>query len=319
MGTESETPFRWLIPTWAPEEEQSTSAPESRAPHTSESPQGEASTLTAAGAEATSEFLYDPLTGLLPRRLFEDLLERELARHRRYGASLAVTVLFFRDLRAVNETHGRSEGDRLLSKAAAALGAWMRQSDLAFRISGDEFALVTPEVRKSRLAGLESRLRARLMEAFAGEPEFFAGVQVGSASGPLEGTSAAELLAIARGRVSSSTFVSEAQNPPAAAEQGDEGIHLRVVSVSDDRQHQRVSVADARAYVVLVEGRVRVARVLDMSYGGLKLQFEREAELPPEFLAELHVPILPQMRVRLRQAYRNLPSDQSMIVGCAFV
>ncbi len=319
MATESETPFRWLIPTWVPGEEQTTSAPETAAPNTPASEQGEGSPSRRAAPEVASGFLYDPLTRLLPRRLFEDLLERELARHRRYGASLALVVLFFRDLRAVNETRGRSEGDRLLREAAAALSAWMRQSDLAFRISGDEFALVTPEVRKSRLAGLESRLRARLMEAFASEPEFFAGVQVGSASGPLEGTSAAELLAIARGRVSSSTFVSEAQSPPAPTERDEEGVHLRVVSVSDNRQHQRISVVDARAYVVLVEGHVRVARVLDMSYGGLKLQFERETDLPEAFLAELRVPILPQMRVRLRRAYRTLPGDHSMIVGCAFV
>ncbi len=309
MATESDTPFRWFIHAGAPGEQRPASPPEPAA--TSASP-------PAISPEVSSEFLYDLLTGLLPRRLFEDLLERELARHRRYGASLALVVIFFRDLRAVNETRGRSEGDRLLLEAAAALTAWMRQSDLAFRISGDEFALITPEVRSSRLAGLESRLRARLMEAFASEPEFFAGVQLGSASGPLEGTSAGELLAIARGRLSSTTFVSSAQPSADPAQRDEEGVRLRVVSVSDNRQHQRISVADARAYVVLVEGHVRVARVLDMSYGGLKLQFERETDLPAEFLAELHVPILPQMRVRLRRAYHWLSGDSSMIVGCAF-
>ncbi len=306
MATKSDTPFRWPIPTSAPGEEPPASPPE---------PAPASASPASISPELTGEVVHDPLTGLLSRGLFEDLLERELARHRRYGTSLALVVMFFRDLRAVNEARGRSEGDGLLREAAAALTSWMRQSDLAFRISGDEIALITPEVKSSRLAGLEARLRARLMEAFAGEAEFFAGVQLGSASGPLEGTSAGELLAIARQRLSSTTFV-----PPAhpSVESLDEGVRVRVVSVSDNRQHQRVSLADARAYVVIMDGHARVARVLDMSYGGLKLQFERETDLPAEFQAELHVPVLPQMQVRLRRAYRSVSGDQSMIVGCAF-
>ncbi len=309
MATEPETPFRWHIPTSAPGEEAPASPPESA------SPRSEGASPVTGSPELPVEVVYDPLTGLLSRQLFEDLLERELARHRRYGASLALVVMFFRDLRAVNETRGRSEGDRLLREAAAGLKAWMRQSDLAFRLSGDEMALITPEVKSSRLALLEARLRAHLMEAFASEPEFFAGVQLGSASGPLQGTSASELLAIARQRLSSTTFV-----PPVrpVAESPEEGVRLRVVSVSDNRQHQRISLADARAYVVVVDGHVRVARVLDMSYGGLKLQFESETDLPEQFQVELHVPIFPQMQVRLRQAYRSVAGDRSMILGCAF-
>jgi len=306
MATEPENPFRWVFPTSATGKEPRASPPEAGSPSAS---------AAAISPDLTGEVVYDPLTGLLSRRLFEDLLERELARHRRYGTSLALVVMFFRDLRAVNEARGRSEGDRLLGEAAAALTSWMRQSDLAFRISGDEIALITPEVKSSRLAGLEARLRARLKEAFASEPEFFAGLQLGSASGPSEGTSAGELLALARGRLSSATFV-PAGHPLAASPE--EGVRLRVVSVSDNRQHQRISLVDARAYVVVVEGHVRVARVLDLSYGGLKLQFERETDLPEQFQVELHVPVLPQMRVRLRRAYRSVPGDRSMIVGCAF-
>ncbi len=309
MVTKSDTPFRWPILTSAPGEEPPASPPE---------PAPASASPASISPELTGEVVHDRLTGLLSRGLFEDLLERELARHRRYGTSLALVVMFLRDLRAVNEARGRSEGDRLLREAAAALTSWMRQSDLAFRLSGNEIALITPEVKRSRLAGLEARLRARLMEAFAGEAEFFAGVQLGSASGPLEGTSAGELLAIARQRLSSTTFIPPAHPSADPALRDDEGIRVRVVSVSDNRQHQRVSVADARAYVVIVDSHARVARVLDMSYGGLKLQFERETDLPAEFLAELHVPVLPQMQVRLRRAYRSVSGDQSMIVGCAF-
>src|SRR3970040_141056 len=196
MATEPENPFRWVFPTSATGKEPRASPPEAGSPSAS---------AAAISPDLTGEGVYDPLTGLLSRRLFEDLLERELARQRRYRPKLALVVAVFRDLRAVNEARGRSEGDRLLGEAAAALTSWMRQSDLAFRISGDEIALITPEVKSSRLAGLEARLRARLREAFASDPEFFAGLQLGSASGPSEGTSAGELLALARGRLSSAT------------------------------------------------------------------------------------------------------------------
>jgi diguanylate cyclase (GGDEF)-like protein len=307
MATEPETPFRWVIPTVSTTGEERQAA--QQVPAASLEP------ASPETAEPEVKLVYDPLTGLLPRRLFEDLLERELARHRRGGSSLALVVVFFRDLRAINEAHGRAEGDRLLREAAEALTSWMRQSDLAFRISGDELALITPEVRSSRLAGLEARLRARLREAFANDPEFFAGLQLGSAIGPLEGASPAELLAMARQRLSSMTAVAPA---PASAESLEEGVRLRVVNVSDNRQHERISLADARAYVVVVDSHPRIARVLDMSYGGLKLQFERETDLPEQFLVDLHVPVLPQMRVRLRRAYCASPDGRAMIVGCSF-
>jgi diguanylate cyclase (GGDEF)-like protein/putative nucleotidyltransferase with HDIG domain len=87
----------------------------------------------------------DPLTGLLNRGEFHDMLATAVARattHPDEVLSLAVFDLdHFKD---VNDMGGHSAGDRLLRATAAALTAVCRSTDAAFRIGGDEFALLLP-------------------------------------------------------------------------------------------------------------------------------------------------------------------------------
>jgi hypothetical protein len=61
------------------------------------------------------------------------------------------------------------------------------------------------------------------------------------------------------------------------------------------------------------------AKVIDLSYGGVALQFEKPEEVPPQFNAVLHVPILPPVRVVLRKAYTLLTEANRGRIGCSFV
>ena len=58
----------------------------------------------------------------------------------------------------MNDLAGHDEGDRVLRLAADQLGAACRSSDMAFRIGGDEFALLLPE---TTAGGRRRRGRAR--------------------------------------------------------------------------------------------------------------------------------------------------------------
>ena len=80
-----------------------------------------------------------------------------------------------------------------------------------------------------------------------------------------------------------------------------------------------MSLAGTKAYAVLSDTGQKSATVLDLSYGGVALQFDKADELPNQFSAVLHVPILPPVRVILRKVYANRLEAGRARVGCAFV
>jgi hypothetical protein len=78
-------------------------------------------------------------------------------------------------------------------------------------------------------------------------------------------------------------------------------------------------LAGTKAYAVLAEATQRHATVVDLSYGGVALLVEKPEELPAQFNAILHVPILPPVRVVLHKAYTQRVEGGRSRVGCSFV
>jgi diguanylate cyclase (GGDEF)-like protein len=100
----------------------------------------------------------DPLTGLNNRRLFDEIVEKELNRARRYAHSLSLVILDLHRFKEVNDRHGHPRGDEVLHAAAATFKKALRTSDSAFRIGGDEFALVLPQTDSAQAAALSRRI-----------------------------------------------------------------------------------------------------------------------------------------------------------------
>jgi hypothetical protein len=73
------------------------------------------------------------------------------------------------------------------------------------------------------------------------------------------------------------------------------------------------------AYAVLGEASSRRARVLDLGFGGVALELDAKQDLPDSFLAVLHVPILPPVRVNLRPVWSRPTSEGSLRIGCCFI
>jgi diguanylate cyclase (GGDEF)-like protein/putative nucleotidyltransferase with HDIG domain len=108
----------------------------------------------------------DPLTGLRNHREFHENLARELERCRRYGGRLSVVLFDLDGFKAVNDISGHAEGDRVLRQTAEVLTQSCRSSDMAFRIGGDEFALLLPETGAADATPVAERAAAQIGSSF---------------------------------------------------------------------------------------------------------------------------------------------------------
>ena len=107
----------------------------------------------------------DPLTGLYNRRIFNETLDRELNRAKRYNLPLGLVMMDMHRFKEVNDKHGHPRGDEVLRVAAVTLKKALRTSDLAFRIGGDEFALILPQTDPAQASGLSRRVETVFAES----------------------------------------------------------------------------------------------------------------------------------------------------------
>jgi diguanylate cyclase (GGDEF)-like protein len=100
----------------------------------------------------------DSLTELYNRRVFNEFFERELNRAKRYNQPLGLVMMDMHRFKEVNDKHGHPRGDEVLRMAAATLKKALRTSDFAFRIGGDEFALILPQTDAAQALALSRRV-----------------------------------------------------------------------------------------------------------------------------------------------------------------
>ncbi|MEI8168133.1 MAG: SpoIIE family protein phosphatase [Rhodoferax sp.] len=93
---------------------------------------------------------YDPLTQLANRRLLKDRLSQALLASKRSGFYSALMFLDLDNFKPLNDQHGHSAGDLLLTAMAARLKACVREIDTVARFGGDEFVVLLDELSLSR-------------------------------------------------------------------------------------------------------------------------------------------------------------------------
>jgi diguanylate cyclase (GGDEF)-like protein/PAS domain S-box-containing protein len=101
--------------------------------------------------------LRDPLTGFRNRGYFDDAIQMELQRSRRYKREFTLMMADLANFKLVNDRLGHQEGDRILAGIAEIIQNALRDSDWVVRYGGDEFLLVLPETGSS-LDSLVKRL-----------------------------------------------------------------------------------------------------------------------------------------------------------------
>jgi diguanylate cyclase (GGDEF)-like protein len=101
----------------------------------------------------------DPLTGVANRRTFENVLDREIARFRRTGESLALVMVDIDHFKSFNDTQGHQAGDETLRSVALAITDASREFDTVSRYGGEEFAVVLPLCSRAEASQVAERLR----------------------------------------------------------------------------------------------------------------------------------------------------------------
>ncbi len=87
----------------------------------------------------------DRLTGLLNRGYFDERVEEEASRARRYGRPLTVALIDLDKFKQFNDTYGHAAGDDALRTLANVLKLSVRRSDIVARYGGEEFVVMFPE------------------------------------------------------------------------------------------------------------------------------------------------------------------------------
>ncbi len=179
----------------------------------------------------------DPLTGLYNRRLFSETFEKEINRARRYGLPLGLVLLDLHRFKEVNDKHGHPRGDEVLRAAATTLKRALRTSDSAFRIGGDEFALLLPQTDPAQALALSRRVGTVFEESIA---HFHMGVSVsmdhGVATFPQDGDQADQLIRVADERLYHLKHANHGKTPTGGSRTEFASTPAAETSVTSERQ-----------------------------------------------------------------------------------
>ncbi len=273
----------------------------------------------------------------------------------------------------------------------ATLKKALRTSDSAFRIGGDEFALLLPQTDSAQASALSRRIGVVFAEVLRPlELEISVALDHGVATYPQDGDQRAQLIRISDERLYRSKHATHAgtesgpsEAPTAAAVSQPQVVEAQIAPEVPDaanetaappfssvppipapaaepepegpqttppakasapessplqqsktvfpvsapepklyaipRKAERVSMAGTNAYAVLGNESEPRARVVDLGFGGVALDFPSLEGLADTLFAVLHVPILPPVRVNLKRVWTKQISENTFRVGCCFV
>ncbi|MCC6873027.1 MAG: GGDEF domain-containing protein [Sandaracinaceae bacterium] len=107
----------------------------------------------------------DGLTELHNKRYFNEAIEREASRSRRYERTFSLVLFDIDHFKKINDTYGHLAGDTVLRQLGALVRTRVRRDDVPARTGGEEFAVIVPEVSHEGAIHLAEKLRASVEAA----------------------------------------------------------------------------------------------------------------------------------------------------------
>ena len=151
-------------------------------------------------AEAESNALTDPLTGLPNARYIALRFDEEASRARRTARPFQVVMLDLDDFKIVNDTFGHKVGNKMLREMGRIIQTQLREYDFLARYAGDEFVAIVQELVGNQVEDLRSRIETAVSEfclQIRGGGEARVGISVGTATFGVEGETLDQLLVAA--------------------------------------------------------------------------------------------------------------------------
>jgi len=140
-----------------------------------------ASELKQANQRLREMAFRDGLTGLYNHRYFQELLDKEISRAKRYNRPFALIMLDLDHFKNINDTYGHPVGDIVLKQVSKEIVSTLRESDVAARYGGEEFAIILTEtnLKGAALAGERIRKAVEQLEINANGCRLGATISVG--------------------------------------------------------------------------------------------------------------------------------------------
>jgi len=121
--------------------------------------ESESSDLKSKLKIANTKALRDTLTGLPNRLAYQERLQTELARWKRYQSPLSLIVWDIDHFKDINDRFGHKAGDKALALIARQLSGNCRETDFLCRFGGEEFIMLLPDTAKEPALKLANQLR----------------------------------------------------------------------------------------------------------------------------------------------------------------
>jgi diguanylate cyclase (GGDEF)-like protein len=112
-----------------------------------------------------NEVLTDSLTELLNRRAFNQNLDHAVNQWVRHARPFALILGDLDYFKLINDRFGHPAGDEVLKAVSQRIRASLRRSDLAFRIGGEEFAILLTETQLASGLDVADKIRRRIDES----------------------------------------------------------------------------------------------------------------------------------------------------------
>jgi diguanylate cyclase (GGDEF)-like protein len=123
--------------------------------------------ISRAHAQVRHQAISDELTGLYSRRFMMDSLRRTIKGLSRAGGDIGCLLADVDHFKAINDTRGHLEGDRVLRQVARAITDHVRETDLVARFGGEEFVVLLPYTDLAGAMIVGEKVRAAVAELCA--------------------------------------------------------------------------------------------------------------------------------------------------------
>jgi diguanylate cyclase (GGDEF)-like protein len=120
--------------------------------------------LEALNSELERRATRDALTGAHNRMKFDELLETEIRRCKRYDRTMSLIMFDIDCFKAVNDKFGHAAGDSVLRKLVALISNHIRECDVFARWGGEEFVILLPETTLDHALAVSEKLRQAIEE-----------------------------------------------------------------------------------------------------------------------------------------------------------